>query len=78
LRAAGLRVEEGEFSLEHVWNCDSLVGFMFSTSIASRRALGDKAGDFEAALRRALLDFDPSDHFVSRQRFSFTLGTKES
>ena len=77
LRAAGLEVEERESAVEHIWTCDSIIGFMFSTSIASRRVLGDNASNFEAALRAALLEAEPSDRFVSMQRFGFTLGTKD-
>jgi SAM-dependent methyltransferase len=77
LRAAGLEVEERESVVERVWTCDSIVGFMFSTSIASRRVLGDTASQFEADLRGALLQAEPSDRFVSMQRFGFTLGTRD-
>ncbi len=77
LRAAGLEVGERESVVEWVWTCDSIIGFMFSTSIASRRVLGDKASNFEADLRGALLEVEPGDRFVSRQRFSFTLGMKD-
>jgi hypothetical protein len=77
LRAAGLEVEERESVVEHIWTCDSIVGFMFSTSIASRRVLADEASDFETDLRRALLEVEPSNRFVSMQRFGFTLGVKE-
>jgi SAM-dependent methyltransferase len=77
LRAAGLEVVERETVVEQIWTCDSIVGFMFSTSIASRRVLGDKADSFEADLRGALLEAEPSDRFVSMQKFGFTLGTKD-
>ena len=76
LRAAGLEVEEHELVVERIWTCDSIVGFMFSTSIASRGVLGDKAGHFEADLRASLLDVDPGARFVSLQRFGYTLATK--
>lgn len=76
LRAAGLVVEERESIVPHVWTTDSIVGFMFSTSVASRRVLGHNAGRFETVLRRALLQVEPSDRFASMQRFGFTLGTK--
>jgi len=75
LRAAGLEVETHDLVVERVWTCDSIVGFMSSTSIASRRILGDKASRFEADLRASLLKAEPSDRFVSMQRFGFTLGT---
>jgi hypothetical protein len=76
LRAAGLDVQEHESVVERTWTCDSIVGFMFSTSIASRRVLGDRATRFEEALRGALLGCEPSDRFPSLQVFGFTLGTK--
>jgi hypothetical protein len=76
MRAAGFEVEEQESVVEQIWTCESLVGFMFSTSIASRRVLGDKASRFEADLRRALLEAEPADRFLSAQRFGFTLGRK--
>lgn len=77
LRAAGLSTVDREWVIEWIWTCDSIVGFMFSTSIASRRILGDKAANFEADLRAALLEYEPGDRFVSLQRFGFTIGTKD-
>ncbi|HZR81733.1 MAG TPA: class I SAM-dependent methyltransferase [Candidatus Binatia bacterium] len=76
LRAAGLEVEEREWVFDWIWTCDSIVGFMFATSIASRRLLGDQATAFEADLRRALLECEPSGRFPCRQKFSFTVGRK--
>ena len=76
LRAAGLLVQEQETVLERTWTCDSIVGFMHSTSIASRRVLADKASAFAAELREALLGCEPANRFVCTQRFSFTLGMK--
>ena len=70
LRAAGLDVEERESVVEKVWTCDSIIGFMFSTSIASRRVLGDNASNFEADLRRALLEGRELLE-VARQRVTF-------
>jgi hypothetical protein len=63
-------------NVEGIWTCDSIIGFMFSTSIASRWVLGDRAGNFEANRRAALLEYEPRDRFVSMQRFGFTLGRK--
>jgi len=74
LLANGFAVREGEWYVEHVWSCDSIVGYMFSTSIASRRVLGDNARAFEDELRGALLACEPSGRFVTMQRFGFTLG----
>jgi len=74
LRTAGFEVEEHESVVERTWTCDSIVGFMFSTSVASHRALKGRGREFEADLRRALLEVVPSDRFRSMQKFSFTLG----
>src|SRR5262245_7424022 len=37
LRAAGFTVEDHVWGFEKTWTCESIVGFMYSTSIASRR-----------------------------------------
>jgi len=76
LRDAGLEVVEGEHATEHVWTTESLVGLMRSTSIASRRALGDDAERFASDLRASLLACDPSDRYMATQRFGFTIGLK--
>ncbi len=76
MRGAGLNVYEHESIVEYSWTCDTIVGFMFSTSIASRRVLGENADRFESQLRAALLAAEPSGRFPCRQRFGFTLGRK--
>lgn len=45
---------------------DEVIGFLYSTSFASRRLLGDRAGEFEPELRRRLLDLEPSGTFSER------------
>ena len=76
LLAAGWHVTEFQTHVETVWTTDSLVGFMLSTSFASRAALRERAAPFEAELRRELLAFAPNDQFPARQRFGFTLATR--
>jgi SAM-dependent methyltransferase len=77
LRAAGWRVTEFQMQVETVWTTDSLAGFMRSTSFASRAALREQAAQFEAELRRELLEFAPNDQFLASQRFGFTLATRK-
>lgn len=76
LRTAGFVVQEDELVVEQTWTCDSIMGFLFSTSIASRPRLGDRAGRLATALRQTLLGIEPRDQFVAKQRFGFTLGRK--
>jgi hypothetical protein len=43
-----------EFAVPRIWTLEELVGFMASTSVLSRPALGDRASDFDADLAREL------------------------
>jgi len=43
-----------EFTRDETWMVDSLIGFMYSTSILSRAALGDSIAMFEAELARRM------------------------
>jgi hypothetical protein len=76
LLAAGWQVTDFQMPVETVWTTDTLVGFMRSTSFASRAALGERAALFEADLRRELLEFAPSDQFPACQSFGLTLATR--
>lgn len=76
LLAAGWPATEFQMRAEIVWTADALVGFMLSTSFASRAALGARAAQFEADLRRELLAFAPDDRFPALQRFGFTLAAR--
>jgi hypothetical protein len=56
LRQAGFRAVGGyQFPAVHEWTPDAIVGFVFSTSVLSRAALGDLAADFEDDVRREML-----------------------
>ena len=73
----GWHVTAYQLCVGTIWTTDSIVGFMRSTSFASRTALGERAAPFEAELRRELLDFAPTDQFPTSQRFGYTLATQE-
>jgi SAM-dependent methyltransferase len=73
----GWRVTNYQLGVETIWRTESIIGFMRSTSFASRSALGERATTFEAELRRELLDFAPTDQFPAIQRFGYTLATQE-
>jgi SAM-dependent methyltransferase len=70
LRQAGFEVDGSyQFTAAHEWTPDSLAGFMFSTSVLSRPALGDLAAGFEQDLRREMLGHAPAGRW--RQVISF-------
>jgi SAM-dependent methyltransferase len=55
LDAAGFEIiGHYQFPTAHLWTPDSVLGFLYSTSVLSRRALGDQAPAFEQDLRRVL------------------------
>jgi SAM-dependent methyltransferase len=53
-------IEERTFAVPHRWSLDDFIGYLHSTSVASRSALGGSATAFEADLRRTLLRHDPA------------------
>jgi SAM-dependent methyltransferase len=65
-----------QFSIPYVWTLDAIVGNLYSTSVASKRALGDKAADFEADLRRTLLAYDARGEYRATFSFGFTLARR--
>src|SRR5689334_5990712 len=57
LQAAGFEfVGSYSFRAVHEWTPEALVGYVFSTSVLSREALGRLAPDLEADLHRVLGD----------------------
>lgn len=74
LRSAGFTDVTGHaFPTARRWTLDDVVGYVYSTSVASPRRLGDRADAFEAALRRALLAHDPSGTYDETLDFAYTL-----
>jgi len=48
---------------DRTWSIDEIVGYLYSTSYASKRLLGDQAAPFERELRHQLLRLEPSGAF---------------
>jgi SAM-dependent methyltransferase len=69
-------VEEHRFEVEHVWNVDSFIGYLYSTSIVAAIARAGTAAAFEADLRTALLAFDPTGRYRETLRFSTILAAR--
>lgn len=62
LEAAGLTlVADRNFAVPHAWTFEAVLGYFHSTSVASRRILGDDADAFAAALKSALAPFAGAD-----------------
>jgi SAM-dependent methyltransferase len=77
LSRAGLSYEGGyDFSERHVWTIESLLGFLHSSSLLSRHALGDLAPSFEDDLSERMLRCRPHGTFEQAVRFSYQLARK--
>jgi SAM-dependent methyltransferase len=62
--------------VRRTWSLDEVVGFVFSTSVASRRTLGPAAGAFEADLRARLLGHDAAGRYDETMTYYFVLARK--
>jgi hypothetical protein len=74
LRRAGLSYEgKFEFSVVQQWSVESLIGFVYSTSILNRGVLGDEADAFEREIGEQLLDACPDGIFEQEMSFAYEL-----
>jgi ubiquinone/menaquinone biosynthesis C-methylase UbiE len=77
LRDAGFDPVYGRgFKVPYVWTLDALLGNLRSTSVLSRRALGERHATFEAELSAALIAHDPSGSYPETLDCGYTLARK--
>jgi ubiquinone/menaquinone biosynthesis C-methylase UbiE len=60
----------------HAWTLEAILGYLYSTSLCSKRVLGDKAGAFEEELRSALLAHDSGGVYREHIQWGYTFGRK--
>jgi hypothetical protein len=65
-----------EYRVGHVWDPESVLGYLYSTSYAAKRFFGDRAPQFEDELRRTLLALHPQGRFPETIRFESLLARK--
>jgi ubiquinone/menaquinone biosynthesis C-methylase UbiE len=71
------RREQHTLSYNRAWTLESIKGYLYSTSFASRRLFGDRVEEFESELERTLLDLNPSGEFRETARLTVILAFKE-
>jgi SAM-dependent methyltransferase len=77
LRSTGfVDVESRSFQEPRVWTFEEILGYLQSTSVCSKKALGEDFARFEADLRVALIDERATDSFREELRCGYTLGRK--
>jgi SAM-dependent methyltransferase len=59
-----------EIRKAHTWTADSIIGYLYSTSFASRAVLGDLQASFENDLRERLSHLSSEDRFTEEIEFS--------
>ena len=69
-------VRQHAVDVRRTWSLDEIVGFVFSTSVASKRALGSAADAFEADLRATLLVHDAAGMYDQTMTYYFVLARK--
>ena len=65
-----------DFRAPFVWTVDSMIGYLYSTSVLSRRILGNRIEAFENDFRRTLLGLDPNDRFSEDIAFGYLAGSR--
>ena len=77
LREAGfLDVTDRAFREPRAWSFEQIVGYLESTSVCSRKALGGDFAAFEAELRAALPEPGGSSEFHETLNWGYTVGRK--
>jgi SAM-dependent methyltransferase len=69
-------VEEFNIPVQRIWNADSIIGYLFSTSFASQSLFGERLNEFKDAIKNELTRYSPDNTFVEDNEFSIRLGRK--
>jgi hypothetical protein len=74
LERAGLRYEgKFDFAVVTRWSVDSVIGYVYSTSVLSHAVLQEDAPAFEYEIRARLLRESPNDEFEQHTSFAYEL-----
>jgi hypothetical protein len=77
LRRAGLSYEGAfDFTVEHRWTVESLVGLVLSSSFLNRTVLGNQIDTFEREVRDLLLACCPEGVFEEHLKFRYELARR--
>jgi ubiquinone/menaquinone biosynthesis C-methylase UbiE len=77
LREAGFtEVATHSFEERNQWTIGSILGFLYSTSVCSKRILGSKVETFERELTAALLTIDKGGAYMESTLWGYTFGRK--
>ena len=69
-------VQQHHFATPYVWTLDSFIGYLYSTSVASKAVLGDRTERFEDDIRQTLLEHDASGRYPETMDFFYILARR--
>jgi ubiquinone/menaquinone biosynthesis C-methylase UbiE len=64
------------FTIPYCWRAESIIGYLYSTSVCSKRVIGDKTDEFEAEIKSALNKINKQDKFSDIIQCGYTIGRK--
>lgn len=70
------RVEEFTVPVRRTWTFESVLGYLYSTTFASRSLFGERIDEFEAAVRAALNAYSNSGELEEENEFVIRIGRK--
>jgi len=76
LEAGFLGVASHAIVEPHDWTIETILGYLYSTSVCSKNVLGRDRESFEADLRASLLAIDPSGTYREDAQWGYTSGRK--
>jgi hypothetical protein len=62
------------FEFQHLWTPESITGFLYSTALCSKTALGANTSEFESALKTALKNAGENGQFIETVRCGYIIG----
>ena len=69
-------IEEYTFPTPHTWSVASFIGYLASTATASKASIQGSVDEFNAEVRRTLLEYDESGTYRETMTFYYVLGRR--
>ena len=64
------------FNVPHFRTAESIIGYLYSTSVCSKRVIGDRAAEFESEIKSALNKINKQDRFFENIQCGYNIGRK--
>ncbi len=70
------KIEEVTIPVHRIWNVESILGYLYSTSFAARPLFGDRIEEFGATLKASLANYSDIDTFHEGNAFTIMFGRR--